>query len=773
MTKNITLVKGDDTNFNEQVFLIVSFKTNLDLTGYLAKLTIENPTNIFKKYEVQHNAFQIDFDKSITNTLEVGAHKANIKLYDTQNRIKTVYNFEINVEEEFNTSTPFLNEYEFEVVVDNEGISKYKNYDELHNKPQINDVVLEGNKNFDDLGMTQHMIGISEEGIRRHNTEDPIAHKDIRDQIMNKQDRLIAGANITIIDGIISSLGAEGGITTNYKHLGNKPKINDIVLDDNITLEQLGVQPLGEYITEETLNQKGYLTSVPSGYITEEELYAENYLKEVPPEYYTEEQNAQIYATKEELNTKQNVLTAGENITITQVEDQLLIEASVPSEYITDVELLEYNYVDNDTVNKRLSKKQNIILAGDNIRMSPNNDGTYTISAIDSKNPASISSYNALNNKPTINGVTLTGNKTPEDLQLQPAGDYQKSLTAGEHIEIQEFADGRHVIKVVVPDYLCTDNELDQGLAEKADRATTLQGYNIEDAYTKEEVDTLLTNNIQSKVTDIIIEAPNGVAEYTENTLTAQAGLTVLMSNGLTLDNRYINDTYKLEENLTLDITNLEYNDTYKDFYLALVYNDTLHLEIIPKSLYHTMVVGFIPNTTTGYVKNINENKVYKMTTEGHGIYMPQQVTLKFIGEGKLEQIEGVNKIVSFSPYSAYRLINQDELLQQLNGLQHAITVGENFKFENNKLEYRIPFNYVTKEYLIENDFATQTDVNDRVDVHNLNDLSHPDIRQLVENTRINLQANIDTKYDTLMDYISSLQKRIIDLEIRVQELER
>ena len=128
MTKNITLVKGDDTNFNEQVFLVISFKTNLDLTGYLAKLTIENPTNIFKKYEVQHNAFQVDFDKSITNTLEVGTHKANIKLYDTQNRIKTVYNFEINVEEEFNTSTPFLNEYEFEIIIDNEGISKYINY---------------------------------------------------------------------------------------------------------------------------------------------------------------------------------------------------------------------------------------------------------------------------------------------------------------------------------------------------------------------------------------------------------------------------------------------------------------------------------------------------------------------------------------------------------------------------------------------------------------------------------------------------------------------
>lgn len=773
MTKNITLVKCDDTNFNEQVFLIVSFKTVLDLTGYTAKLTVENPTNLIKKYEVQHNTFQVDLDKAITNTLEVGMHKANIKLYDTQNRIKTVYNFEIVVQDEFDRNIPFLNEYEFEIVIDDEGISKYKNYDELHNKPQINDIVLEGNKNFDDLGITKHMIGISEEGIRRHNTEDPIAHKDIRDQIMNKQDRLIAGSNITIIDGIISSLGAQGGVTTDYKQLGNKPRINNIVLDDNVTLEQLGIQELGDYITEEMLKQKGFLTSVPSGYITEEELYAENYLKEVPPEYYTQEQNTEIYATKEELATKEDILTAGENIVITKDENGTLIEATIPSEYLTDVELLQYDYVDNDTVNKRLSKKQNIILAGDNIRMSANNDGTYTISAIDSKNPASIVSYNALNNKPTINGVTLTGNKTPEDLQLQPAGNYQMALTAGDNIEIQEFADGRNVIKAIVPDDLCTDNELQLGLAEKADKATTIQGYNIEDAYTKEEVDNLVVNNIENKVTDIILEAPNGVAEYTEGTLTAQAGLTVLFADGLTKN--YTNKGLKqtVEENIVFDVTDIEYNEAYKDFYLALVYDNGLSLNIIPKSLYQTMTVEKIPNTTTGYVKNINDNKVYQMVTHGHGIYMPEQVYIKFIGEGKLLQIDGVNKITSFTPYSVYRLVNQDELLQQLNGLQPAITVGENFKFEDNKLEYRIPFNYVTKEYLIENDFTTQTDINDAINIHNTNVLSHQDIRQLVQDTQNNLQAVMNNKYDILMNYISELQNRINNLEIRIKELER
>lgn len=248
MTKIITLVKNDDTNFNEQVFLAISFKTNLDLTGYLAKLTIENTTNIYKKYEIQQNAFQVDFDKFITSTLEVGTHRANIKLYDTQNRIKTVYNFNINVEQEFNTSTPFINEYEFEVILDNEGISKYKNYNELKNKPQINNIILEGNKTLDEIGITQHIVDTSKNNIFEHNTS-PTSHSDIREQIINKQDRLIAGENITIIDNIISSsnTGGSSGTTSNYEDLKNKPKINNVVLVDNISLEQIGAQPSGNY----------------------------------------------------------------------------------------------------------------------------------------------------------------------------------------------------------------------------------------------------------------------------------------------------------------------------------------------------------------------------------------------------------------------------------------------------------------------------------------------------------------------------------------------
>lgn len=743
MTKNITLVRGDDTNFFNQTLLVVSFKTVLNLDGYKLRLTVENPTNIMKQFEVHNNTAEINFGKIDSSTFGIGEHKANLKLIDTLGRVKTMYLLNINVEDEFDASIDIFNEYEIEIELDTDGINKYKNYNELHNKPSINDVLLDGNKTFEDLGITEHISNISTTNIESHNT-DIESHKDIREQLFNKQERLIAGANITIIDGIISSMGAEGGITTDYKHLGNKPKINGIVLDNDITLEELGVQQLGDYITEEMLLQKGFLTSVPSGYITEEELYAENYIKEVPPEYYTNAQNQEIYATKQDLDLKQNQLTAGDNIVINEEEGVTTISAQIPNEYIKKDELETFDYITSEYLNKKLDKKQNIMFAGDNIRIHNNTDGTYTISAIDSKNPKDVSSYNALNNKPTINGVALIGNKNSDELKLQPAGNYQNKLTAGDNIHLEDLADGTQLIKTIFPEDLCTDNELQQALETKADKANTLLGYRIEDAYTKEEVDNLVSDSFKNKVTDVILKAPNGTASYTETTVTAKAGLNILLSDGLNHDNTYNNIEISLDEDIILDVANIENKDLYTYFYFVLVYNAGLiSTMLLPKNYYTTVTAEIIPNNILGYVKNIGNNKIYEMIPVD-GIYTPKQIHIKIIGEGTSTVLEDNSlKITSFVPYATYKTINQDELLTQIKDLQHTITVGDNFKFENNKLEYIIPFNYVTKEFLIENDFSTQININDAINVHNLNKLSHQDIREEINNIHLNIPNKV------------------------------
>lgn len=730
MSDNITLVRGDDSNFLNQILLIVSYKTNLDLAGYKTKLTIENPTALIKTFEVINNTVEINLDKVVSSTLEVGKHRCNIKLIDTLGRIKTVKNFDLYIEDEFTADYKQVNEYELEIELD-DGINKYKNYNELFNIPTINNIPLKGNIDLETLGIPQISTEISKSAVETHNV-DPETHKDIRDELRRKQDHLIAGANITIIDGIISSIGAEGGANTDYKLLGNKPKVNNVVLDGNISLDELGVQPKGEYITEDSLNAKGYLSSIPSGYITEEELEAENFLKEVPNTYYTDEQNAEKYFTKEDALNKQDKLTAGTNITI----ENNVINTVIPDEYITEDKLTAKGYITQQATDDLLSHKQGTLLAGDNIKLYRNIDGTYTISALSPKDQQTIASYNTLRNLPTINNVVVLGNKTLDDFGIQAKGNYQDKLTAGDNIIIEKDDNDNLIIKAVMPDDMCTDLELTIGLSAKADKADSLQGYNIQDAYTKTETNNNIEQAINNKLTNIILDNPNGTAEYTEKSITIKEGLRLLLSNGLDTKFGYKNFDITVDSDITLEITKLAYIDSIKNFYLTLSYTPTnvISLNLIPQKLYTEDYYLSIPTSQTGYIHNLTDNKFYEMVEQKVGIYQPVQKYMQIIGRGtSVADTDGNIKITSFIPYNKYGFVTNGELENHLDKLQTKLTFGDNFKLENGKVDYKIPYNYVTKEFLIDNAYATQVSINDAVSNHNVNSGSHQDIRNMIK----------------------------------------
>ena len=65
-----------------------------------------------------------------------------------------------------------------------------------------------------------------------------------------------AGDNITLDQEgntlTINSIGGGSGGTSNYNALTNKPKINNVELKGNKSLNDLGIQPAGNYLTEET-----------------------------------------------------------------------------------------------------------------------------------------------------------------------------------------------------------------------------------------------------------------------------------------------------------------------------------------------------------------------------------------------------------------------------------------------------------------------------------------------------------------------------------------
>lgn len=90
------------------------------------------------------------------------------------------------------------------------------------------------------------------ESAIQQNTDDIIVLQN------NKQDVLISGENIKTInnESILGSgnieIGGGGGGTSNYNALTNKPKINNVELVGNKSLNDLGIQPAGNYLTEET-----------------------------------------------------------------------------------------------------------------------------------------------------------------------------------------------------------------------------------------------------------------------------------------------------------------------------------------------------------------------------------------------------------------------------------------------------------------------------------------------------------------------------------------
>lgn len=91
-----------------------------------------------------------------------------------------------------------------------------------------------------------------------------------------------------------------------------------------------------EYVTESELDEKGFLTEIPDEYVTESELEEKGYL--------TEHQSIEHLATKEELNSKQDVIDDLASIRDGASKGKTALQ-SVPEEYVTEQELEEKGYL--------------------------------------------------------------------------------------------------------------------------------------------------------------------------------------------------------------------------------------------------------------------------------------------------------------------------------------------------------------------------------------------------------------------------------------------
>ena len=216
------------------------------------------------------------------------------------------------------------------------------------------------------------------------------------------------------------------GTPVDYDILINKPQINSIELTGNKTLEELNIQPAGDYVVNETLTEYAKTENIPAKVSQLENDTG-----------YLVESSLDNYATKEEIPTLTSQLTNDSNFL-----------SSIPEEYITEQELTETLNTTSENINQQINTKADkaTTIAGygitdaytkteidEALNDKANSSGLSAVATSGSYNdltnkPNIITSYNELLETPQIEGVDLKGNKSLTDLGIQPAGDYLTSI---------------------------------------------------------------------------------------------------------------------------------------------------------------------------------------------------------------------------------------------------------------------------------------------------------------------------------------------------------
>lgn len=146
------------------------------------------------------------------------------------------------------------------------------NYRDLGNKPSINGVELINNKSLTELGIQPKGDYALKKDLPRNTSElnndagylteytetDPTVPdyvKNITQEEIEKWNTPFEELDPTIpqhVKDITEDDIDKWNASEDYKNLKNKPLINGVELNENKSLEDLGIQPKGEYITEET-----------------------------------------------------------------------------------------------------------------------------------------------------------------------------------------------------------------------------------------------------------------------------------------------------------------------------------------------------------------------------------------------------------------------------------------------------------------------------------------------------------------------------------------
>lgn len=396
----ISIIKGDDTNWNDQQTFVINIKTTLDLSeGFSAEFTLGD---IVKEFDtiIDNKIYPILSNKE-TSTLPLGYLNGVLKIFDSQKRIRTIKsNIPFVVRGGVYTSNNNINAdgqtiptEQVDVTI---GTLDLVDYNSVVNKPTLNGYEIKGEVTLVDIGLGNV-----------NNTSD--LDKPISNAV---EQALTLKANKTYVDEIKVKSDTNSNELTNIK--ADIVDINKDIEGINTALE--GKQDKGDYAlkaelptkTSQLTNDSGFLTTIPSEYVTETELTAKN------------------YANKSEVDQVKDDLA-----TVTNTVDS---QGTSLNELTTTVTGIQNNKADKSAVESSLADKQDKI------------EDLETIRSGAAKGATSLQSYTETDPTVPAHVKAITTANISSWNAKQPAGDYatktqldtkQDKLTAGTNITIE------------------------------------------------------------------------------------------------------------------------------------------------------------------------------------------------------------------------------------------------------------------------------------------------------------------------------------------------
>lgn len=226
------------------------------------------------------------------------------------------------------------------------------------------------------------------------------------------EENLLRGetAHNSLGEGIVGEMD-EGGGTSNYNHLSNKPKINGTTLEGNKTGGQLGLvsaSDLANYYTKSSVDTllAGKSTVTPT-------LQAGTKIGEVQ----TGGSTVNLYAPAGGATTVDSELSLE---SVNPVQNKVITAALSDKADEDDLDALEREI---DAIAANYSNVTATLTSGTKIGEIHTNGTTTNLFAPSGGGGGGTSNYEELSNKPQINSVSLEGNKTAAQLGLATASD--------------------------------------------------------------------------------------------------------------------------------------------------------------------------------------------------------------------------------------------------------------------------------------------------------------------------------------------------------------